>query len=276
MMVYSTQSKGYKIWDVESSKLVISRNIIFNEPSVNSLEVQIQTNEVTNSNVAGTGGEMKKEVDGNIDSSPEQSDNRNGGTVRKRYPVINSEGDNDGEFEDGQERSASATISTPPAETAPRLRRSARVSKPPVRYGFNLLSQALVAQEVPTSFKSATSPENIDLCQPGIDRKHDCLLRNKTWQLVDYKQGVKVLPCNYVFKIKENKPKVRLFALGCRKMYGVDYNERYAPIVTFTRIRTMLSVVSTLDLELEQMGVVTAFLNGDLHEDVDMSVPEGN
>ena len=55
MMGCSTQSKGYKIWDVESSKLVVSRDVEFNESSVNSLEVQIQTNEVTDSNVAGPG-----------------------------------------------------------------------------------------------------------------------------------------------------------------------------------------------------------------------------
>ena len=156
--------------------MVVFRDVVFNESSVNSLEVQIQTNEVTDRNVAGPGGELKKEVDGNIDSSPEQSDDRNGGTVRKRYPVIDSEGDNDGEFEDAQERPASATVSTPPAEAATLLRRSARVSKPPVQYGFNLLSQALVEQELPTSFKSATSPDNVDFFQAGIDRQHDCLL----------------------------------------------------------------------------------------------------
>ena len=177
MMGYSTQSKGYEIWDAESSKLVVSRDVIFNESSVNSLEVQIQANEVTDSNVAGPGGEMKKEVDGYIDSSPEQLDDQNGGSVRKRYRVIDSECDNDSEFE---ERSASATVSTPPAEAAPSIRRSARVSKPPVRYGFDLLSPALIAQEVLTSFKSATSPDNIDFWQPDIDREQDCLLRNKT------------------------------------------------------------------------------------------------
>ena len=53
MMGYFYQSKGYKIWDVESSKLVVSRDVTFNESSVHSLEVQIQTNEVTDSNVAG-------------------------------------------------------------------------------------------------------------------------------------------------------------------------------------------------------------------------------
>ena len=82
MMGYSTQSKGYKVWDVESSKLVVSRDVVFNESSVDSLGIDIQPNEVSDSNVAGPGGEMKKEVDGNIDSSPD------------------SEGDNDGEFEE--------------------------------------------------------------------------------------------------------------------------------------------------------------------------------
>ena len=102
---------------------------------------------------------MKKEVEGNIDSSPD------------------SEGDNVCEFE---ERSASATVYTPPAEASPPLRRSSGVSKPPLRYGFNLLSQALITQEIPVSFRSATSPDNIDFWQAGIDREHDCLLRNKT------------------------------------------------------------------------------------------------
>ena len=185
MMGYSIQNKGYKICDLESSKLVVCWDVIFNESSVNPLEIHIQNKEVTYSNVAGPEGDKKKEVEGYIDSSPEQLDDRNGGNFRKRYPVIDSEDDNDGEFE---QRPATATVSTPPAEAAPPLRRSARISKPPVRYGFNLLSQALVEQEVPTSFKSATSPDNIDFRQPGIAREHDCLLRNKTWQLFDYEQ----------------------------------------------------------------------------------------
>ena len=50
---------------------------------------------------------------------------------------------------------------------------------------------------------------------------------------------------------------------------------RHSPVVTLTTIRTMLAIASHLDWELEQMDVVTAFLNGDLDEDVFMSVPEG-
>ena len=95
---------------------------------------------------------MKEEVDGNIDLSPQQFDDQNGVADRNSYSVIDSEGENNGEFENSLEKPASASVYEPPAETAPPLRRSARTCKPPGSYGLNLLSQALVAQEVPDSF----------------------------------------------------------------------------------------------------------------------------
>jgi len=55
----------------------------------------------------------------------------------------------------------------------------------------------------------------------------------------------------------------------------VDYNETFAPVVSLTTMRTILALASYHDLELEQMDVVTAFLNGDLNEDIYMSIPEG-
>ena len=75
--------------------------------------------------------------------------------------------------------------------------------------------------------------------------------------------------------MKENKPKVRLGALGCRQSHGIDYQETFAPVVTVTTIRTILGIVSDLDWELEQMDVVMAFLNRDLDEGVFVSVPKG-
>ena len=66
-----------------------------------------------------------------------------------------------------------------------------------------------------------------------------------------------------------------LVALGCRQTSGVGYNQTYAPVVTMITIRTVLAVVACKNLELEQMDVKTAFLNGDLKEDMFMAVPEG-
>ena len=86
---------------------------------------------------------------------------------------------------------------------------------------------------------------------------------------------MKVLPCKYVFKVKENKPEVRLVALGCRQSYGIDYKETFAPVVTVTTVRTIFAVATHLDWELEKMEAVTAFFNGELDADVFMSVSEG-
>ena len=87
MMSYSIQSKGYKIWDIESSKLVVSRDVIFNEPSVNSLELHVSTNTVTDTNVAAPGGERDNIVDNNIelssDSSEESEESENTEKCRK-------------------------------------------------------------------------------------------------------------------------------------------------------------------------------------------------
>ena len=74
------------------------------------------------------------------------------------------------------------------------LRRSTRNRRPPGEWyiGDNALNKALLAQEVPTSYRKAINPESIAFCQPGIDREHDCLNRNKTWELIDYSHGMKV------------------------------------------------------------------------------------
>ncbi len=85
---------------------------------------------------------------------------------------------------------------------------------------------------------------------------------------------MKVLPCKYVFKVKELKGKVRLVALGCLQMFGVNYNETFAPIVTIVTIRFIFAIAAALDLEIEQMDLVTAFLKGDLNENIYMGIPE--
>ncbi len=63
--------------------------------------------------------------------------------------------------------------------------------------------------------------------------------------------------------------------MGGRQIHGVDYNETFAPVVSLTTIRTILALASYHNLELEQMDVVTAFLNEDLNEGIYMFVPEG-
>ncbi|KAL3623658.1 hypothetical protein CASFOL_032474 [Castilleja foliolosa] len=88
--------------------------------------------------------------------------------------------------------------------------------------------------------------------------------------------------CKWVFKVKEGisgmerpRYKARLVAKGFTQREGVDYNEIFAPVVKQTTIRLILALVTNLDLELDQMDVTTAFLHGELEEEIFMNQPTG-
>ncbi|KAG8474632.1 hypothetical protein CXB51_031261 [Gossypium anomalum] len=92
-------------------------------------------------------------------------------------------------------------------------------------------------------------------------------------------------PSNYseaVFKKKEGTPgveepryKARLVAKGYSQIPGVDFTDVFSPVVKHSSIRALLGIVAMHDLELEQLDVKTAFLHGELEEDIYMQQPEG-
>ena len=51
---------------------------------------------------------------------------------------------------------------------------------------------------------------------------------------------------------------------GCNQNKGVDFEEIFAPVVKMSSIRDVLGLAASLDLEIEQLDVKTAFLHGDL------------
>ena len=69
--------------------------------------------------------------------------------------------------------------------------------------------------------------------------------------------------------------KARLVAKGCSQISGIDFNDVFSPVVKHSSIRTLLSIVAMRDFELEQLDVKTAFLHGELEEDIYMDQPEG-
>ena len=69
--------------------------------------------------------------------------------------------------------------------------------------------------------------------------------------------------------------KARLVAKGYRQRYGIDYDKIFFPVVMLKSIRIMLAIAAHLDYEIWQMDVKTAFLMGELTEEVYMIQPEG-
>jgi hypothetical protein len=109
-----------------------------------------------------------------------------------------------------------------------------------------------------------------------MDEEMRSLLENGTWELVERPEGVKPIPMKWVYKVKRDaqgkveRYKSRLVAKGFLQKQGVDFEEVYAPVSKHTTLRALLAIVVQQDLELHQLDVKTAFLNGELEEDIYM------
>ncbi|GKD78440.1 retrovirus-related pol polyprotein from transposon TNT 1-94 [Tanacetum coccineum] len=101
-------------------------------------------------------------------------------------------------------------------------------------------------------------------------------------ELTNLPERKKAIGCKWVYAKKEGFPsqddvcyKERLVAKGYAQKEGIDDNEVFSPVVKHSSIRILLALVAQLDLELVQMDVKTAFLHGNLEEEIYMVQPEG-
>ena len=133
----------------------------------------------------------------------------------------------------------------------------------------------------PTSYEEVLTSPNRDQWLIAMKEEMDSMDKNKVWELVDLPPNRKAIGNKWVLKIKRradgsiDKYKARLVAKGYTQMQGVDFLETFSPVVRFDSIRVILAIVAHLDLELHQMDVKTAFLNGELDEEIYMDQPIG-
>ena len=99
---------------------------------------------------------------------------------------------------------------------------------------------------------------------------------NNVWTLVDSPEGIKPIRCKWIFKRKRGADgkvetyKACLIAKGYRQWYGIDYDETFFPMEMLKSIQIVLALAAHFDYEIWQMDVRTAFLNGELDEEVYM------
>ena len=78
----------------------------------------------------------------------------------------------------------------------------------------------------------------------------------------------------WLYKIKHvadgsiKKYRARFVTHGFSQVEGVDYDETFAPMATFSSIRAVISVVAEIGWRIHQMDVKIAFLNGIIQEEV--------
>jgi hypothetical protein len=104
---------------------------------------------------------------------------------------------------------------------------------------------------------------------------------NKTWELALLPPGHRAIGLKWVFKAKRdpdgkiNKHKARLVAKGYAQREGVDFDEVYAPVARIETIRLLIALAAQNGWKVHHMDVKSAFLNGDLIEEVYVHQPPG-
>ena len=107
------------------------------------------------------------------------------------------------------------------------------------------------------------------------------LKKNGTWEVITLPRGKKPMSCKWVFTVKSKtdgtieRYKACLVAKEFTQAYGIDYTETFAPITKLNTIRLLLSLATNLDWPLHQFDIKNAFLNGELKEEVFMTLPPG-
>jgi transposase InsO family protein len=237
MVGYATATKGYRILMPDNS-VITSRDVVFNEGKGDDSGLPHVLHD-------------KDEDDGVIGDA---ADNNN---------AANTNADNPGVPR------ASKRTSVKPGEWWK------------VKPTTDTANAAICAITEPKSREEALAGDNKAEWQTAMDDEYQSLIVNNTWEVVPCPKDVKPIPTKWVYKVKRTADgnferfKARLVAKGFKQIEGIDFDEVYAPVSKQATVRALLAVAAAQDLELHQLDVKTAFLNGELEEEVYVLQPPG-
>jgi len=261
MVGYCETSKGYRLYDPITRQVIVRRDVKFIEDDFSGYEevdqkkdngefylFEDEKNEVN----------IEHEQTTDIDAGSESIDNES-----LRMNETNYENNNNHE--------------------RPMPRRSNRERRP-VRFddfvSYSVHNKTDFVRD-PLTVKEALNRSDAECWKQAMKDEYDALMSNNTWDLTHLPPSKDAIDCKWVFKTKRDadgnivRHKARLVIKGYAQKKGIDYEETYSPVVRYNTIRVLLSLAAKEDLDIDQMDAVTAFLQGDLEEEIYMLQPEG-
>lgn len=157
--------------------------------------------------------------------------------------------------------------------------RSGRKIKQPVRFDEEFAYYSITVNYCdamsPANFQEAMNCEDANKWKTAMDREMESLVKNQTWTLVDRpSEDKKVIDVKWVYKKNsESEYKARLVVRGFQQTNCVD--DTYSPVAKMPTLKLLLSYCSQIFLDIHQMDVETAFLNGKVLSEVYVKQPIG-
>lgn len=239
----SDESKGYHLYDPISKKIVVSKDVVFEEEKAwdwgSNFKAQIDT-ELTwgDDGSDDESNEENEDVEqSEINTAPnEGTSNTTGGRLRKTPTWMR-------DYESGEGLSEEEETTY------------------------------MVTGDIndPLYFEDAVKEEK---WKEAMDKEINSIEKNNTWSLTHLPKGAKRVGVKWIYKTKRDehgdviKHKARLVAKGYAQREGVDYTEVYAPVARLDTVRVIIALAASKKWNIYQLDVKSAFLHGNLNEKV--------
>ncbi|OMO99220.1 hypothetical protein CCACVL1_03887 [Corchorus capsularis] len=240
----SEESKAYKLYNPTTKKLIISRDVVFNEnefwpwdsPREMSKTASILDDEVDEVVVQPVVPQQQMQQEIGVSTRPQR--------IKRRSTLLEG-------FE---------------------------VTGLPNFDSDHVSQLALFADCDPVLFEEAVKEAK---WQKAMAEEIKAIEKNNTWELVDLPEGEKAIGVKWVYKTKVkpngevDKYKARLVVKGYKQEYGVDYTEVFAPVARLDTVRMVIALAAQNSWSIYQLDVKSAFLHGELKEQVFVEQPSG-
>ncbi|KAG7300386.1 hypothetical protein JYU34_015988 [Plutella xylostella] len=252
---YSDTTKGYRFIDPKNKRVIMSRDVVFLEDTVQQTKISIETDNVKDKTCTNERYQSNTTCTPSKPAAVEivhtHDDNRAPLNVSVADATIEVSSSSD-EFEDtdyvpSRPLSPSTNVTV---RTRRQLREQADQSDPVSYMCLSNESAMSVLDCDPQSTEEALKSELAQQWRDAMDVEYESLLENDTWILTDLPKGKRAIPCKWVYKTKRNengeivKYKARLVIKGYKQRKDIDYQEVFAPVVRYTSLRCLVATAA--------------------------------
>ncbi|KAL8089377.1 hypothetical protein AgCh_038989 [Apium graveolens] len=291
---YSLEKTTYKVYVIEHKKIMESTYVTFDDDKCTGLEFldedEVEALKFKNLNIDS---DSDDEVEININHKIiEESDNQvnyeNGiSSQTPKFDSINSggeRGENSGSHASDEKEVKNTSQQTHTRKWDRSHTREAIIGDPTIGVRTRIatanecLHACFLSQVEPKKTEEALlDPNWISAMQEELNQFE----RNKVWKFVPVPKNRSIIGTKWVFRNKMDEDRIvtrnkaRLVAKGYSQEEGIDYDEAFALVARLEAIRISLAFAIHSNFKIYQMDVKSAFLNGELEEEVYVQQPPG-
>src|SRR3954469_16406153 len=243
---YESNSKAYRLWCQDENRIIISRDVKFDEDLSTKTTKKTQLPEIVIEI-------PKTDHSQNVEPAKQDAEPKAKGKSR----MVKELGNNLGSY---------WKVDTASNEES-------------IQYAHAYVAASQLCE--PQTYDQAISSPDAHHWQEAMDSEYASLIKNKTWDLAPLPPDKNIIPTRWLYKVKFKgdgsieRFKARLVAKGYIQEQGIDFEDTYSPVFKLASLRILLSIGAIHDLDIHQMDVKTAFLHGDIDTDIYVQQPQG-